>query len=375
MDTGYPLVFEKRILKKLATLLYETNSTSFMSCGCYLYACQVLRKKFTKNYIPVFYSQEETDLTISYHHKGNEINLVWLGRLAAGSKTYSLINIINNFYHYKTGKRKKFHIIGNGLEESYIKDYSKRYQDNIQFIFTGSLTGDDLTEYLMKNTDVGIAMGISMLNFAALKLPVIGAHEPRQANFRSKDFLWLFNMYEYSLSSPIEIGRKRDKRFEKIEVFDDMLDQVMLGANRRIYGDKCYEYYKSTHANINLIGQKFLEALQQTTLTFEKLKKCFKFIPYGGAQGIAVCTYKIGISFLKVIHHFNKVRYYFCGIQIARRVVVHGKNRWRILGIKLGREWWGRYNFPHLGSSKVKEQCKGLYSIDKRLSEKEGEKQ
>lgn len=253
-DTGYSLIFEKSILKKLASLLYKTDSASFMNYACYLAACQTLHKKFKKNYIPVFYPNENEDIIINSYQEKNEINLVWLGRLAPGSKTYSLVNIINNFYQYKTDKRKKFHIIGNGLTESYIKDYSKKYRKNIQFIFTGVLSGDSLNKYLLENTDVGVAMGTSMLNFAALRLPVIGVHEPRRANFQSRNFLWLFNMCEYCLGAPVEAGGAKDKRFEKIEVFDDMLDKVMSGNNRQIYGNKCYEYHKSTHADIEFIG-------------------------------------------------------------------------------------------------------------------------
>ena len=366
MDTGYSLVYEKGILKKLGTLLYKNNGASFISYGCYHRACQVFNKKFRKTYIPLFYPQEEKELKGRDDQRENEINLVWLGRLATGSKTNSLINIINNFYQYKTDKKKKLHIIGNGLGENYIKDYTKQYKKNIQFIFTGSLTGDDLVDYLIKNTDIGFAMGTSMLNFAALRLPVIGAHEAQKANFHSRNFLWFFNMYEYSLSAPAEALGKEDKRFEKVEVFDDMLNQVMLGNNRSIYGDKCYEYYKSVHGDIRAIGQKFVEALNRTTLTFGKLQKCFHFIPYGGAKGVAVHTYTFGLPLFKEIHHFNKVRYYFCGIQVARKVVNRGNNRWRILGVEFSHKWWGRYNFPHLVSPEIKKQCQNLYSIDKR---------
>ena len=369
MDTGYSLVFERGVQKKLATLLYKSKSTCFMSYGCYHSACQVFNKKFEKTYVPVFYPQEEGKIKERNDQRKNEINLVWLGRLASGSKTNS---IINNFYQYKTDKRKKFHIIGNGLREDYIKNYIKQYQKNIQFIFTGALTGDDLIKYLTENADVGIAMGTSMLNFAALKIPVIGAHEARKENFHSRNFLWLFNMYEYSLSAPAEVWGKEDKRFEKVEAFDEMLNQVMMGNNRRIYGNKCYEYYKSVHGDIRSIGQKFVEALNRTTLTFGKLKKCFHFIPYGGAIGIAVHTYTFGLPLFKAVHHFNNVRYSFCGIQVARKVVNNGDSRWRVLGIEISQKWWGRYNFPHLVSPEIRKQCKILYSIDKCLPKEGG---
>ena len=370
-DIGWSLLYERKVFKKLAKLLYHTNACAFMEYGSYIYASKAFKKNFKRTYIPLFFQAEESTKTRRYR-KSDEINLVWLGRLS-GTKTISLLNIIENFFNYKTGKKKIIHIIGNGTDVDAMKRRVVKYQHDIKFLFKGLLTGDELNKYLAENTDVGIAMGTSMLHFAALKLPVIGAHSPQKGGpFCIQTFKWLFDMHEYSLGSPMNEEGVDPGRFKNIDMFDNMLNQIMDEATRQRYGDECYEYYKNIHADIEFIGGKLMEALQQTTLTFEKLKKCFHFIPYGGDKGIAVHTYKIGFPIFKTIHHLHRVRYYFCGIEIARKQRIRGHNKWRILGIEFSQNWWGRFNFPQRASEETRNQCKDVYACDKRLFEKGG---
>ena len=284
-DTAWNILFENSVMKKLGNLLKKTNSVSFMDYGNYIYACKSFNQNFNKNYIPLFYYPDVKTL-LKHIVKPNEINLVWLGRIS-GPKTSEIVNIIENFDKYQTNKKKIFHIIGNGLDEAIIKSLAERYKNNIDFRFTGLLVGQELADYLVKNADVGIAMGMSALNFAAFKIPLICAHNSRGGILRTNEFKWLFDMYEYNLGSPTEkpFNRYDTKRFENIYKFDEMLDSVSDIKQQKQLADKCYKYFLATHANFKFIGESFLSAINQTRLTYEQLKKCFRFIPYGGPGG------------------------------------------------------------------------------------------
>ncbi len=366
-DVGWSILFEKNVFKKLSKLLYETNACAFMDYGCYAYACQAFKQNFTKQYIPLFFYNDST-VKINKESHEDEINLVWLGRISS-SKTFSLMNVIENFYAYPTKKKKILHIIGNGIDLDNLKLYCKKYENCIQFIFTGVLTGNNLNEYLLKNADVGVAMGTSLLNFASIGLPVMAAHEPR-GFFHSDKFQWLFNVYEYCLGSPIEENDIFAPMFQNISCFNDMLDDISLYGKKDELGQKCKFYFEQIHGNLKGVGETLVNSLSRTKLTSEMLKKCFKFIPYGGEQGIAVHYFKIlGIKF-KVIHHRNKMRVYFGKLCLAKLVRNPEEIKYYVLGLRLLKsKWWGRYSFPSITSEQIKEECKDKYSISKRLFE------
>lgn len=366
-DTAWHILLEKSTIKKVGKLLKRTNAAAFMDYGNYIYACRSFHQRYSKNYIPLYY---RPDITSSNSHSARlgEINLVWLGRIAGG-KTGEIVNVIENFYRYQTKKKKIFHIVGNGADEKYIKSIAKTYEHNIDFRFTGLMVGQELTNYLIENADVGIAMGMSILNFAALKIPVICAHNRRGGVLRTNEFKWLFNMNEYNLGSPTEkpFNRSDVARFENIEKLDDMLNQVVVPERQRKLGEQCYEYFLATHGNLRFVGQSFVAAVMGTTLTYEKLKNCLHYMPYGGPRGVAVHTYKIfGLPLIKVVHHCNKIRVYFCGLKIVKQVVLKKRRKWYVLGLEFSNTWWGRYNFPQNSSDKIREECKNVYAINKR---------
>lgn len=143
---GWDILFEPRTKRAVAKLLKETNGAAFIDIGCYSAACKQLKQKFKELYMPLFFHTPE----YAFYPKEtpeNEINLVWLGRFA-GSKELSIYNIIENFAAYKTDKKKVFHLIGNGPLEDKIKNYAKKYEQEIRFIFPGVLTGEELPKYL-----------------------------------------------------------------------------------------------------------------------------------------------------------------------------------------------------------------------------------
>ena len=87
-----------------------------------------------------------------------------------------------------------------------------------------------------------------------------------------------------------------------------------------------------------------------------------------GSSGEAVHTYKIfGLPIIKVKHRDNKTRVYLFGMGIIKRTIVGKHNRWKFLGLEFSNAWWGRYNFPHNSSAKVRKECGNVYAINKRF--------
>ena len=360
------VLFERKLIPNIGALLNQHHALNFLDYGNYIAGCRQLKQNFEKSYLPIFYQASDFQ---PYTKKTaeDEINLVWLGRLA-DSKEQSIYNIAENFYKYPTQKKKVFHIIGNGIAEDKIKNTLKKYENSIKCIFTGILIGDELTQYLQKNTDVGVAMGTSLLNFAALGLPVIAAHEHPKPFF-TNEFCWLFDLYEYCTGSPVIKDQGSLPMFQNVKHFNQMLDDVFLFGKGNEIGEKCRKYYKETHADIERVGKAFLHCINRTTLTCEALKKTIKYMPYDDTDGLSIQTIRfLGIPILKIHHHSNKKRIYFCGIRIVKIITQPNKTKYYIFGVKMfERCFWGRYSFPATRGPSIIKDCKNKYLINKRL--------
>ena len=363
-DTAWEILFEKQTFFKLAKLLNKNNAITFNDFGTYIYAKRVFKQNFKKNYIPVFFHHPETK---KYNKKTqpSEINLVWLGRIST-TKTISILNICKNFFDYKTNKKKIFHIIGNGTDVDFLKNEVKKYENEIKFIFTGLVTGEELDKYLQENTDIGIAIGTSLMNFAALGLPVIAAHEPDSEKFYETEFIWLFNLFEYSLGTPYKNDNELSPLIDHKESFQSIMKSIDEQKEILInLGEKCKRYYETYHKSLEKIGQLFVNAIENTTFTYDAYKKSLKYIPYNDTGGIYIEKFDFfKLPLAKIIHHKSKIRIYFLGIQVARIISTYNKYRIYILGLNIfNRSRWGRYNFPSVSTKKLKYQAKGKYSI------------
>ena len=93
-------------------------------------------------------------------------------------------------------------------------------------------------------------------------------------------------------------------------------------------------------------------------------------MPYDDVQGVAIHYFTfLGLHF-RIIHHKNKMRVYFWKVCLTKLVYVPGGIKFYVLGLRLLKtRWWGRYSFPSVTSEKVKEECKGKYSISERIFE------
>ncbi|MBT0830587.1 hypothetical protein, partial [Campylobacter lari] len=78
----------------------------------------------------------------------DEINICWLSRLNI-DKITALLNLIENFAYYPTDKKKRLHIIGDGVSRKTVEEFASKYQKYIEFVFTGSLAINEVNFYIV----------------------------------------------------------------------------------------------------------------------------------------------------------------------------------------------------------------------------------
>lgn len=280
-----------------------------------------------KDYLEM-YSNFKTNEHVESLKRDNEINIAWLSRLGA-EKIYSLINIIDNFAKYKTTKIKRIHIIGDGLYRSVVENHAKRYKSQIQFIFKGTIPHEELDDYLVKNVDAVFAMGMSVVECAALKIPSVVVQLSLR-KFNDDAYYWLYNTKEYCVG----ITTDEKSRFDAVSSsMEDILDAISDKENQRQVGLKCYDYFVKYFNNFGDIVVKFMGYLKQCSLTYKEIRKICKYTPYSCVEQID-CNIK-KLRFYRRTKFANKLRYYVFGILLFN-ISLNKNNkysRWGLFGL------------------------------------------
>jgi hypothetical protein len=208
-------------------------------------ACSIKFKKYYPEnnfkYLPIF--SPNINIEINNNLINDEINIGWLGRLDS-DKIYSLINILNNLYSYKTNKKKNIHIIGSGDSKNLIN--IKHYLNgNINIIFVNTLLNDEKNNYIIKNFDISFSMGTSGLESASMKIPTIIPICLEKEKYLTDGFVKFFNLTDYNLGfyddDIIELNLNTCE-------FKDILDDIYENNLKSVYGNKCYDYYINYHS-------------------------------------------------------------------------------------------------------------------------------
>lgn len=215
------------------------NALCYMDRACYQGTIEKLNINMNEYYVPIFSPQKEN---INYKSLVNtkELNLGWLGRLDI-DKIYSLINVLDNVYQYSTSKKINFHIIGTGAAKSLIN--VNKYHDKINLIFTSTLINKQLNDYLINNIDILFAMGTSLLEGAALKIPsvlTLASH----AKFDTDKFVLLSNLSDYNLGFYVDKISSYNYKYQNLA---SILDQVYKENKKADLGKKSYQYFINNH--------------------------------------------------------------------------------------------------------------------------------
>lgn len=271
---AWELIFLQNETQDYFRLCHEKRAMVFHDWSSWDALSQDAGFEFEKLYLPVCIEPRNLmaggDLISE-----EEMHLTWLGRLVP-DKMYSLLYLINHYAQYATSRRKVLHIIGDGRSRTEIEAYCKRFYNKITFDFQGTVAGDELDEFLIEHTDVLFAMGTSLLEGAALKIPT-AVVLLNTAQIKTDEFFWIFNSKEYCCGVMTSQARRFGAEYSH---FRDMMDDIYEYGMKKEYGEKSFQYYEENHSSMGRVARLLLSAVNQSSLTMGDLERCIKYVPY-----------------------------------------------------------------------------------------------
>ena len=189
------------------------------------------------------------------------LRLTYIGRGDWDNKIYPAIKVLEDLNQIST--ICELHVITNEID-SFERLFSKYVSANkIKIVYKLNLYGEELDNYLLKNSDIHIAMGTSALEGAKLGIPTILIDLSEKEFPPYYKYRWLYECEEYCLGG---------------EIIDDVLpyctgtslkDKIIEistieGWNQ--IGEKCSIYANDNHS-IKIFVDTLLNAAQSTTMT------------------------------------------------------------------------------------------------------------
>lgn len=223
-------VSKKFNFNSLFKLLISNNSYAFMDKGNLLAVQKRSKYIFQERYFPVV-TDRVRECPYAKKLDSRYINIVWFGRLD-GDKIYSLLNFLDNIIGFDFGKPLSVHLIGDGNAKNLVK-FSK-YAPQIRFVFNSFLYGDEKDRYMKENADIVLAMGISALDAALLKIPTIVPIVSPKA-FSDNKFMFFYDIKDYCLG--VAGGDIKDTKI-KTHLAHKIIKICCEGYNE--IGEKCY---------------------------------------------------------------------------------------------------------------------------------------
>lgn len=229
----------KRKLEELMLLLVEKNAVAFMSGKNFIFLNKYITIKAKPLYLPVGIN-DTIDKNAIYQNRNASkdekvLNLGWLGRFA---KTNTLLLIMDSLEDLGNNNGV-FHIIGWGTEKekNILQNYAS--QKGIKVKIIEGLYDEELNDYLIQNIDLGVAMGLSLLNFASLKIPVI-ATEQFHKKKQIKGVLlykWFYELKNFDLATTLSFSGNRED-MHKLDFFINIINK-----NYKECAEKCFDFY------------------------------------------------------------------------------------------------------------------------------------
>lgn len=197
--------------------------------------------------------------------ENGKINVAWLGRLDS-DKIFSLVNFLDNLYESVGDKKVDIHIVGDGNGKNSIK--FNKYSEKFRFIFTSFLYGDERNSYLKENADFVLAMGVSALDVASLRIPTI-LPLVSTSPFAENKYVYFHEAVNYSLGWQVnDIERSECRKVVLKEIITDIYEK----DKKQEISKQIYDYVERMFFVENKI-EDILDIIKHTTLTAEKIKR------------------------------------------------------------------------------------------------------
>lgn len=250
-------------------MLKNGSAYAFQDESCYLSTIRHSKVRLDPVYFPVVIDEQDKkvqakDKNVALVNE-NEINIGWLGRLDK-DKVFSLTNLLDNLFDAVEDRRVAVHIIGGGNGLDMIK--INKYAPKIRLVFNSYVYGDMCDRYLMSNVDCAVAMGMSSLNVAKLRLPVI-LPVVSGTPFRDDKFMYLYETKNYCIGWTKEDLSKTGYKTHPIE---EIVTDIYEKKQKSAIASRCYDFVNDTFFVGNNIEQ-MLAAINGTQLTIGKLQR------------------------------------------------------------------------------------------------------
>ncbi|OQC12252.1 MAG: hypothetical protein BWX72_02008 [Firmicutes bacterium ADurb.Bin080] len=260
--------FEKKLYNfdRIVKMLKKNNSFAFQDEANYFAFERHTSIKLYPRYFPVVINTPDDNMNYCPDLiNKTEINCAWLGRLDP-DKIYSIINFLDVLYSLNIEKNINVHIIGDGAAKNRI-DINK-YTPKLRLIFTSYLYGEKRNEYLMNNVDFVVAMGVSAIDIASIKLPTI-LPIVSTSSFYKDVFVYFNNSINYCLGWKSEDIEKSTFRYNSlIEIINDIYEK----EKKQEIGNLCFFQAKNVFSIEKNISQ-IMECILSARLTVRKFKR------------------------------------------------------------------------------------------------------
>ncbi|MGN0768032.1 MAG: hypothetical protein ACI4M8_01625 [Christensenellales bacterium] len=250
----------------LLKLLSEHHACSFMDSSNYIAANRLSKVNFEPIYVPVTLSDNLSANVQPEPKSETAIRIGWLGRLDR-DKIFSVLNVADNLLDLTQDKPIEFHIIGDGNSKNLIK--FSEYTPKIKFIFTSYLYGEERNTYIRENIDIMVAMGISAIDSAVLRIPtVIPVVSP--VRFNDDKYTYVHDVKGFSLGWDLKDFKQSGCKAIGLE---QVVDDVYKYGRKECIGKEDRDFVTKEFA-IAKGAEMFIEAIGKTTLTVEDCLKC-----------------------------------------------------------------------------------------------------
>lgn len=196
---------------------------------------------------------------------GRPLRLVWVGRIV-DFKFYILKRTLLELaaIHASLPFPIEIKIIGDGEMLSELKGAAGQLKD-VKSTFINSIPSDELSDYLVDNADVLLAMGTSALDGAKLCIPTILLDMSYEEVDSRYHYQWLYRRHGFTLGDIINSSHISDSRGSL------RLRLLELNENFIFHAKRSKEYVLMNH-DIKLEATKFLNYLLGTEAVWGEMK-------------------------------------------------------------------------------------------------------
>lgn len=250
----------------LISCLHKGNSLCFNSSG-YVPTTESLLGESIGEYTLVQNASSDSTIRKESFDLSDEIHMSWVGRLC-DFKIYILNYTLERLKRYAEESKKKivFHVIGDGELESLLFNKESEW---FTIIKEGTISKNELDSFMVNNSSLNFAMGVSAIESAKLGIATIVLDATYQEVKGDYMFHWFYTNEDFDTGhmiteSDFEEGNKS---------LETMLASFLLSPKE--YSDRSFKYYEDNYS-LKIVVGKLLNCLEGITLKWGDLPQIVK---------------------------------------------------------------------------------------------------